>query len=180
MLGESITLWTVRLSFVCFVLALGCWLTDSSGRSRRLTRGFWTIGCAFNWLHTLAAYHFAHQWNHAEAVAHVERQSEQLIGISVGWGIYFNWCFGIAWTIDCAIAWRTPSDQGWRTLGPARIALLCFMIFMWINGAIVFADGAIRWVATLSFLVLGIMAIRRLPMIKNHRQSQTPSDEAER
>lgn len=159
MTGESVIVWTIRLSFACFVASLTWWMVAKKSRYRWPGLIVWSLGCGLFWWHTVSAYQFAHDWSHQDAVDHVRQRSEQLVGLPIGFGIYFNWLFGLVWTVDCGLVLLGRLRDATNFLGPVRWWLGGFMVFMWINGAIIFAQGAIRWLATGCLIGLSVLAL---------------------
>jgi hypothetical protein len=120
----------------------------------------WTAGCMLLVAHIVAAFHYYHAWNHADAVATTARQTEEAIGRSFGGGIYFNYVFAGMWLGE-AIAWwlapaafeRRPRWLVWTVHG--------FMAFIVFNAMIVFEDGAKRWCGVAVAMVLAVLGVRK-------------------
>jgi hypothetical protein len=131
---------------------------QSADGSRR--RVLWTAACVLLWIHVACAFQMAHHWNHAAAYEHTARQTAQIVGLDWGGGIYFNYLLMIVWAGDAAWWWLAP--QSFRDRPPAIGMILCsFVAFMAINAAVIFASGALRWLALGVILALGAWAIRR-------------------
>jgi hypothetical protein len=146
--GELLTRWTVRAGLACYIVVLlGYWTVDGQQRARwhGFARAVWTIGCGLLLGHLAAAFHYYHDWRHAKALAATARQTEELIGLAVGAGVYFNYLFVALWLLDVAWWWLCPAGYLAR---PAwlGIALQGYLFFIAFNGAVVFASGPIRWV----------------------------------
>jgi hypothetical protein len=118
-------------------------------------RDLWVLGAALAWLHVGLAFHFRHGWSHASAFAETARQTEELIGWKVGAGVFVNYAFLAVWGIDAL----------WWGLRPLRFAerpplldaaVRSFLVFMFVNGAIVFGHGPIRVLGILSVLALAV------------------------
>ena len=110
----------------------------------RATRWVWAGACELYFWHIIAAFHFAHDWSHAAAVANVAEASKALIDRPVGAGIWFNYALLIVWTVDAAWLWF--GDQSYfRRPKTLSYAIHGFIFFMVINGAIVFAPDYVRW-----------------------------------
>jgi hypothetical protein len=156
-MGDLLIAWTVRLGLLCFVVSLALWGRPRGGvpfGSRNLAAAKWLWG--IGWLmfvgHMLAAFHFHHHWSHRHAVAETAQQTEDLMGIAFGGGLYFNYLFLALWFVDfMVIAFRGTAvghRQWWQWL---IIAYLAFIAF---NGTVVFKSGGMRWSGVVGTLVL--------------------------
>jgi hypothetical protein len=139
----GVTLWTIRLSTLLYLLALRDWI---SGNSRR-ARVFWAVGCGFYVAHVIAAFQFHYQWSHAVAVRETARQTEAMFGWNDGSGIYWNYAFTAVWVGDVLFGGNKKPWLAWCVHG--------FLGFMFLNGAIVFASPAMRWATTAAAIALG-------------------------
>ena len=112
---------------------------DRDGAARML----WTAGVVLLGAHTLAAFHFLHGWSHQAAAAETERQTAELTGLRWSGGLFVNYAFLAVWAADAAWWWTAPAS--YRRRPPAiQTAVFVFFVFMFVNGAIVFAGGAMR------------------------------------
>ena len=132
--GQALTLGTIRLSALLYVAAL-------LGVRPRLT---WTLACLAYLTHAASAFHFHHQWSHAAAYAETARQTRALFGFGSGAGLYCNYAFTVIWPADVVWWWCAPAAYARRPRWIAR-AVHGFLAFMYLNGAVVFASGATRW-----------------------------------
>jgi len=124
-------------------------------RSRsRTTRWMWTGACGLYFWHIIAAFHFAHDWNHAAAVASVSEASEALVGRPFGAGIWFNYALLIVWVVDAAWLWFGDRSY-FRRPKALSYAIHGFIFFMMINGAIIFAPNYVRWPSVAACGLLG-------------------------
>lgn len=158
----ELTLWTARVALAACAgrWAIALWPADTSQRHERLARSLWTVGCALLWVHAACAFQFYHHWSHAEALASTARRTYETTGMTWGGGVYFNYALLLIWMVDVLGWWRDQAgyEDRSRPLALAVEALIAFMAF---NAAVVFASGAMRWVAVGVFLILAAGAIRR-------------------
>jgi hypothetical protein len=150
--GDALTRHTAHVALLFYALALG--LMPWAGAAR-WARRLWTLGWACYLVHVAVAFHFAHHWSHAEAVAHVERTS------GFGPGIFFSHLFGLLWTADVAWWWLAPASHAWRPrwVGYALHGYLAFIAF---NATVVFGQGLTRWAGVGVFAAVGVsLALRR-------------------
>jgi hypothetical protein len=101
---HPLVLWSARLCTACY---LGRYLADVSG-AKRMREWCWTSGWVLLVLHVMAAFQFVHGWSHAAAVAHTAEQTEAMVGIDWGGGVWFNYATIVIWGAD--VAWRFDSS----------------------------------------------------------------------
>jgi hypothetical protein len=106
-------------------------------------------------LHVLVAFHFRHGWSHASAVAETARQTEEALGVAIGAGVYVNYLFIAVWLADAAWWWVSPATFSARP-SPLDRAIRLFLLFIFVNGAIVFPKGPIRFAGIV--IVAGLAA----------------------
>jgi hypothetical protein len=183
MLGALLTKWTIRLALVCYVVYLAGWLASFNARRPRTARAIWTVGCVLFDVHVACAFHFFHHWSHSAAWRNTAERTERLLGVAVGDGIYFSYFFLVLWIFDVLWLWwpsrtiATPSRgrgenrAGARATGvpmtiriraetPAwRVAVHVFLLFIAVNGAIVFESGPTRWAGLAAGLLLACLAV---------------------
>jgi len=108
-----------------------------------IARWLWALGGAFLLLHIAAAFHLRHGWSHAAAVADTARQTHEFTGINWGGGVWFNYALAAVWVADAAWWWFRPKafERARRWLVFSRL----FFLFMWLNAAVVFVRGPMRW-----------------------------------
>ncbi|OAI54874.1 hypothetical protein AYO44_14080 [Planctomycetaceae bacterium SCGC AG-212-F19] len=146
--GDLLLRTTIWLALLAYTATLALQLL---GRSDRLARMLWTLGCVAYLLHVAAAFHFVHGWSHAEAMRHT--------GDVGGYpeGIYVNHLFTLLWTAD-ALSWCLwPS---WHAQRSRWIGIIVhgFMLFVIFNAAVVFVAGPARWAGVALFAWLGAVA----------------------
>jgi len=138
-IGEFLTRWTVRIAVVLYVLSLA---------SRRFapawSRWAWTGGCLAYLLHVAAAFHYYHDWSHDEAYESTARQTAEVVGVNWGEGLYVNYLFTLAWSIDVLWWWIAARSYVARSRVIEWVVhgFLGFVVF---NATVVFASGFSRW-----------------------------------
>ncbi|MFK7767316.1 MAG: hypothetical protein AB8B55_08850 [Mariniblastus sp.] len=160
-----LTAWSIRLAMLCLVATLALRLSYSffpldndglekeesnpppTGAAKTIREGaksLWLIGSFLSLFHAAAAMGFYHGWSHLIAVEDTARQTKALLGVSVGVGVYFNYVFVAVWMLDAF--WWTASERVYESR-PRWLHRLVygFIIFIAINGAIVFETGWVRW-----------------------------------
>jgi hypothetical protein len=116
-------------------------------------RVLWSAGALLITVHAIAVFHFIHGWSHNAALAHTARQTALLAGLDWSWGLYVNYAFIALWLADCAWTWWDPSGYRRRSTA-ARDVLLVIFLFMFVNGAVVFAPWPARALGTLAVIAV--------------------------
>jgi len=135
------------------VWAASEWLRCSSrapspGEAR--ARALFTAGGLALLAHSALAFHLRYGWSHEAALQDTARQTEALTGLAFGGGLLVNYAFLALWIVESAWWWRAPAT--YRRRAPALdVSVRAFFLFMFVNGAVVFAHGPVR--------VLGALAV---------------------
>ena len=152
-----LTLWTVRLGLIFYFSAVMLW-TVSRARPRLVppTRLLWSIACALNIAHVLAAFHVHHGWSHAAAYEHTAQRTEALLGLDWGGGVYFNYLFVFVWTADVTWWWLSPGSYRSRArwIRFAHLATHSYLFFIVLNATVIFETGRVRTFGALGCLAL--------------------------
>jgi hypothetical protein len=163
MSGTLLILWTARIAFLLYAVALACWLIGKP-RDARLA---WTAGMFVFLSHVAAAFHFQHHWSHAAAYEETARQTAALFGIRSGSGLYLNYVFTAIWALDVIWLWTHAQRERWIT-----IAVNAFMAFMFFNATVIFVSGSVRWLGIAVTVSLGILYLR----FSRHQADHTQID----
>lgn len=149
--------WTVAASTLAWALA-ECWRV--LGWQMMLARLVWSAGVVAMTVHAVSAFAIVYRGSHEVALAETARQTAALTGFDSGSGLYVNYAFLAIWLADAAWWWSSPAARG-RTagLGWARLG---FFLFMFVNGAVIFADGWIRTIGIVSITAVIAATIARL------------------
>jgi protein-S-isoprenylcysteine O-methyltransferase Ste14 len=155
--GELLTRWTVRLALACYAAALALRLLPSKVAARPgAGRVFWTAGCLLYLAHVVCAFQFFHGWSHEAAYRETARRTAETVGLDRGGGLYLNYLFTAVWVADVVCWWAAPARYAARPLWQ-EAAVQGFLAFMAFNGAVVFANGPVRWIGVAVCLVLGLL-----------------------
>lgn len=104
-------------------------------------------------VHSAAAFEVFYARSHAVATAATARQTAAMTGVDYGGGIYLNYLFLLVWVADAAWWWLRPASYEGRR--PVIAAIVRgFLLFMFLNGAVVFADG---WMQVLGVAAVGVV-----------------------
>ncbi len=150
---DSLTRWSALASFALYVVTLCVW------RRGNHARVLWSAACALMLLHTALAFHLVHHWSHAAAYADTARQTNELLGIDWGGGLFFNYALLIVWLADVIHGWRGIERYKRR---PRAITWLIhgFIAFMWFNATVVFGHGWGRLAGVAGFVILAIVSAK--------------------
>jgi hypothetical protein len=106
-------------------------------------RRLWTISLALALLHAVVAFEVAYQWSHGAASMDIARQTAAVTGIAWGGGIFVNYLFLALWLADAVWWWIAPGAYIRRSVRVEQARLALF-VFMFVNGAILFASHTAR------------------------------------
>lgn len=126
----------------------------------RMARWIWIASAAAFAIHVMCAFHFFHGWSHTAAFIETARQTKEMTGVASGGGLYLNYAFTVWWVVD-AVWWLCAGDKAYVERN-RRItsALHGFFVFMFVNGAIVFGRGPVRWYgAAMVAMMLGAVLL---------------------
>jgi hypothetical protein len=145
--------------------AVGEVLMRRSIPSDRWARWSWTAAILLALLHVVVAFELVYAWNHEAAVEATVQQTADRFGRGWRGAIYVNYIFLIIWFADVCWWWAAPLSHRTRSrrLENVRLGLFVFMFF---NGAVVFASPAGRSVgiAALAAVLLASPSLRRSPV----------------
>ncbi|MEM7697461.1 MAG: hypothetical protein AAF236_03545 [Verrucomicrobiota bacterium] len=136
----------------------------------------WTVGCIADrrsavaarfafllaWVafavHIVLTFDVFYNWSWAKGWDETARITAEVTGLASGIGLIVNFLFFAVLSIDLWFRWR-----GRRWIH--SLALLILIAFMILNGAVIFADGPVRWFGCILLIALLIGAIRRSPSV---------------
>ena len=152
-LDDALLRGSIWLSLVAWAAAE--WLRLSSRRrGAAAARLLWTGGLLLAALHVVSAFQLRHGWSQASAFQETARQTQELLGFRFGGGLYVNHAFLAVWLADAAWWWLRPASFSARPRA-LDTSIRLFLLFIFVNGAIVFADGPIRLLGGVAVLALG-------------------------
>jgi len=98
--------WTIRAALVVYFAYLMLRILVPDRRKVwPAERALWTLGCGVFLVHVLCAFAFAYRWSLAYAYEQTAMQTEAVVGLRFGGGVYFNYAFTLLWIADVAWAW---------------------------------------------------------------------------
>ena len=114
----------------------------------------WTTGCIALIAHFICAFHFYHHWSHLLAYRDTARQTNEVVGINWGGGLFINYLVLGLWIIDVGWWWLSGIDSYRNRNWLWVIVWHAFLIFIIFNATVVFKDGLVRWVGLVMSLFL--------------------------
>lgn len=159
--GDSLTRNAIRLSLFCYAGTLFLMMRikayDWTGSTvyGALTRCFWTAALFFFLVHFTLAFHYFHHWSHKAAFEHSR------VSGGLGEGIYFSYLFTVLWLFDVAWWWLRPAAYAGRSPWIGR-GLHTYLLFIVLNGTVVFESGYIRWAGLVTFAGLAMFWLQTI------------------
>lgn len=126
-----------------------CWTLHRPASRDNGARILWTLGALLMIAHSIAAFGAFYNWSHEAAFGATARQTAAMTGVSWGGGIFVNYAFVSIWVADAAWRWADPASYRARPRAVSH-GLRALFVFIFLNGAIVFADGVMRIVGIAS------------------------------
>jgi len=156
--GDALTRGSIRVALALCAAALVVlpWVAkgDTSSARSRFVRACWVTGWLFYVAHVALAFHYFHDWSHAEAIHHVEERS------GFGPGLFVSYLFTLLWTGD--VVWWAISPES-HARRPRWVALLLYgyFTFMAFNATVIYETGAIRVAGIVATaLLVGSLGLR--------------------
>jgi len=142
--------WTIAAATLAWAFGDACRLLR---RQLAVARLVWTAGAVAFVIHSVSAFVLLYDGSHGRALAETARQTAAMTGVDSGAGLYVNYLFLAIWIADCAWWWTVDPGAGGRfsRLGWARVG---FFLFMFINGAVIFADGWMRTIGLVAVIAV--------------------------
>jgi hypothetical protein len=154
--GEILTRATIWVAMVGYGAgAVTFALSRQRAKWESATRWLWTIACCCLIAHVAAAFNFYHAWSHTDAYNDTRRQTEEVVGLSWGGGLYINYLLLAGWVVDLVWWWlgglSSYRHRPWLLLA----AWHSFLLFIIFNATVVFKTGSVRWAGLALCLLIG-------------------------
>lgn len=144
--GELLTKLTVWVSVAGYAAGVAAFALS---RGRRVwdaaARLAWTVACAALFVHVACAYHFYHGWSHGSAYLDTARQTDDVVGLDWGGGLFINYALLVGWLLDVAWWWAAGLGSYRRRPWALVAAWHGFLLFIIFNATVVFKTGPARW-----------------------------------
>jgi hypothetical protein len=140
-------------TYLTIFFAITCWsvaLVSAAGTARIA----WTAGLGLYLAHILFAFDAFYDWSHHLAIEVTAKETAAVIGLETGSGLWVNYAFGLILALDVLRQWRSGTRR-------YAVAIDWLVIFMIVNGAIIFADGITRLYGAVLFIAVIALRWRR-------------------
>ena len=141
--------WSIRASVILVYgrLIYRLWRGTPAQTTQRIQEYYiWLTGFLLFSLHVCLSFHFVHHWAHSDAWNRTATETENLIGIRSGDGIWANYLMLALWGMDLLRLYKAKSIGGIPSLSVDR-AIAFFLGFMFINATVVFGPIGYRYLA---------------------------------
>ncbi|NNE92730.1 MAG: hypothetical protein HKN23_13870 [Verrucomicrobiales bacterium] len=125
---SKIAIWLAMLGWVAAIIVPG-------------KKWLWTGALVAFGVHVVTAFHGFYGWEIETALEETAEQTEAVTGWRSGMGLWVNFAFLGILAVDLVLRYA-------RKGGPGRIwerLIAGLVIFMIVNGAVIFASGPVRW-----------------------------------
>ena len=148
--GEILTRATIWITLVAYAAGTTAFAL-SRGRPKwdSTARLLWTLACVALLAHVASAFYFYHGWSHEAAYRDTARQTDEVVGINWGGGLYVNYALLLFWILDIGWWWSAGLDAYRNRATIISVAWHGFLIFIVFNATVVFGNGFVRWVGLL-------------------------------
>lgn len=137
-------------TYLSIFFAITCW-GAALVSAPPLARIAWTAGFGLYLAHIVFAFDAFYGWSHHVAMEVTAKETAAVIGLETGIGLWVNYAFGLILALDVLQQWRTGTRR-------FAVAIDWIVIFMIVNGAIIFADGITRLYGAV--LIVAVIALR--------------------
>ncbi|MDP6581163.1 MAG: hypothetical protein QF681_10945 [Vicinamibacterales bacterium] len=110
-------------------------------------------------VHVILAFDVHYGWSHTTAYAETAAQTEALVGLRWGGGLYFNYLFGLVWLAELTW-WNREQESYLQRAAWIELTVRGFFLFMIANGAVVFVESPQRW---LGAVIVGVLLVAWRP-----------------
>ena len=169
-----VTIWIAILGYAygsaAFALSRNKHQGDSPARLDRLARLVWTAALIALLAHVFCAFHYYHGWSESAAYRETARQTNEVIGLYWGGGLYVNYAVIIGFVLD--VGWWWVRGVGSYRHRPwfLTAAWHGFLIFIIFNSSVVFKTGFVRWVGLC--VCLGLCLVWWLALVNSPKSDK--------
>ena len=153
------------MAIACYAVRAFCdwrWSGNRLANSRQqfLVLVVWSIGCLFFLAHVYCAFAFVHDFSHRAAYQHTAEQTQQVIGLNWGGGLFVNYLFTVFWLVDVVACWTRNKKTVFSH--PVYLWILhTVFVFLIFNATVVFGPPVWKPVALVVVVLMSALLIRR-------------------
>ena len=147
--------WSIRVSVIMVYsrLIYRLWQGNSEQtHQHRHEYYLWLAGFLLLVLHVGLSFHFVHHWHHSNAWNRTATETENLIGVRRGDGIWANYLMLTLWGMDLFRLHKAKKSVRVPSLAVDRTVAI-FIGFMFINATVVFGPLGYRYLALPAFFL---------------------------
>ena len=161
LVGAWLLVWTIRLSVVCYLIRIAIGMRGGLIGCIPSTAVCvcWAAGCALYVSHVICAFEYSHDWSHAAAVEHTALETDRVVGVRRGEGVWVNYAFTLIWIADVFRLIYLNHNSSSTEARTDRLIHITFA-FIFFNATVVFGPEIYR-LAMVPVLV-GLLCIRYL------------------
>lgn len=143
--AELRTRGTIWLTMVAYMIGSGFFALPDRIRWRdHATRLAWTTACVSLIAHFICAFQFYHGWSHSAAYLDTASQTNSVVGLNWGGGLFINYALLLVWLADLGWWWVGGLSSYRNRPWPLLAIWHSFLIFIIFNATVVFKDGVVR------------------------------------
>jgi hypothetical protein len=153
-------LFAIRAALLLFVAVIA---GEAMGwhRSSKALAAIWLVGAALAVWHSVGALFAFHDGSQLRAFQSTAEQTQELLGLPFGAGLYVNYAFLVVWSVDAFLAAFLPASHR-RLPRMYHGTTLGFLCFIALNATVVFKTGWLRWTGIGVTLILVALVFRAL------------------
>ncbi len=159
LITELLTRGSIWFAMVAYAIGLFLF-SRNNPKWLHAARLAWTTGGIALIAHFVCAFHFYHDWSHVLAYRDTARQTNEVVGINWGGGLFINYLVLALWIMDVGWWWLSGIDSYRNRNWLWVIVWHAFLIFIIFNATVVFKDGVVRWVGLVMSLFLLVSWVR--------------------
>lgn len=145
---------TAWLAVACWYVGFWRFLQQVDPLALQHDRGFnlaWRSGAVGLLIHIALSYGWVHAWDHQKALAATAAQSQAVMGIAAGWGVYVNLVFATLWLLDAYVV-----KLHHRVRRAMRVTFMLFSLLMMFSATVIFGSWLGRLIASIAFAALAV------------------------
>lgn len=150
-LVQQLARWAIRVAVTMYVCRIARELYERNDLAARWIPSravllFSVAGCGFYLIHVALAFEGFHDWSHDAAVRFTAEETQRVLGIERGEGVWVNYAFTLIWIADCIrLALARHRDLPTKLWHDGTIHVV--FAGMMFSATVVFGPSIYRWLA---------------------------------
>ncbi len=155
MSGEFLTRATIWITFIGYIVGSVLFaISNSRRRFDSAARIAWTVAVVGLIAHFICAFEYFHFWSHSHAYIETARQTNEVLRVNWGGGLFINYALLALWILDVGWWWLNGLESYRQRSRVLVLAWHSFLIFIIFNATVVFKSGVVRWIGVVMTIVL--------------------------